>query len=400
MDTWNWCPSSTRKYWRRKDDSDRAARKGSRTVLIILAAYLVVLWLLFSKLKLVRLGWVSGSIAGLIGALILAVFLGLLNSLAPSGRLTVAGRVVEVIPNVAGQVIAIPVKPNVPVKAGAILFQIDPAPYRFKVTQGEAGLAASKQQAQQLKANYEQASATVDGLVRQLAYNTKRLSDMRTLARDQAATEFREQDVQVQQETVAAQLQAARAAQMSAKLALDSEINGVNTSVIQNQAALDNARWELDQTTIRAPADGYVTVMALTVGDRALPARAAMSFVVSSEIVLIGMFAQNGFQTIKHGAQVQLVFDDRPGRIYEATITDIPRGVGQGQIAVSGTLARTTAIGGASTFPAQMSIPAGIERDTLHLGMSGTATAYSEKAGVIGILASILLWINAYTAYL
>ena len=369
-------------------------------MLIILAAYLVVLWLLFSKLKLVRLGWVSGSIAGLIGALILAVFLGLLNSLAPSGRLTVAGRVVEVIPNVAGQVIAIPVKPNVPVKAGAILFQIDPAPYRFKVTQGEAGLAASKQQAQQLKANYEQASATVDGLVRQLAYNTKRLSDMRTLARDQAATEFREQDVQVQQETVAAQLQAARAAQMSAKLALDSEINGVNTSVIQNQAALDNARWELDQTTIRAPADGYVTVMALTVGDRALPARAAMSFVVSSEIVLIGMFAQNGFQTIKHGAQVQLVFDDRPGRIYEATITDIPRGVGQGQIAVSGTLARTTAIGGASTFPAQMSIPAGIERDTLHLGMSGTATAYSEKAGVIGILASILLWINAYTAYL
>jgi multidrug resistance efflux pump len=369
-------------------------------MVIIVVLYLLLLWLLFSKLKLVRLGWVSGIIAGLIGALILAVFLGLLNYLAPSGRLTVAGRVVEVIPNVAGQVIAIPVKPNVPVKAGDVLFQIDPAPYRFKVTQGEAALAASKQQAQQLKANYEQASATVDGLVTQLAYNTKRLSDMQTLARNQAATEFREQDSQVQQETVAAQLQAAKAAQLSAKLALDSEINGVNTSVIQNQAGLENARWELEQTTIRAPSDGYVTVMALTVGDRALPARAALSFVVSNEIVLIGMFAQNGFETIKPGAQVQMVFDDRPGRIYEATITEIPRGVGQGQVAVSGTLARTTAIGGASTFPAQIAIPAALERDTLRLGMSGTATAYSEKAGVIGILAWMLLWVSAYTAYL
>jgi multidrug resistance efflux pump len=373
---------------------------GSQAVIIIAVLYLILLWLLFSKLKLVRLGWLTGIIAGLIGALIIAVFLGLLNYLTPSGRLTVTGRVVEVIPNVAGQVIAIPVVPNVSVKAGAVLFQIDPVPFRFKVMQAEAALAASKQQAEQLKANYQQASATVEGLVAQLAFNTKRLSDMQTLARQQAATEFREQDVQVQQETVAAQLQAAKAAQLSAKLALDSEINGVNTSVIQNQASLDNTKWELDQTTVRAPSDGYVTVMALAVGDRALPARAAMSFIVTDEIMLIGMFAQNGFQTIKRGTAVKLVFDDRPGQIYPATITDIPRGVGQGQIAVSGTLARTTAIGGASTFPAQISIPADLERDTLRLGMSGTATAFAENAGVIGILASILLWVSAYAAYL
>jgi multidrug resistance efflux pump len=38
----------------------------------------------------------------------------------------VAGRVVEVTPNVTGQIVAIPVKPNVPVKKGDVLFQIDP----------------------------------------------------------------------------------------------------------------------------------------------------------------------------------------------------------------------------------------------------------------------------------
>jgi hypothetical protein len=32
--------------------------------------------------------------------------------------------------------------------------------------------------------------------------------------------------------------------------------------------------------------------------------------------------------------------------------------------------------------------------------MTGNATAFSEKAGVIGLLATILVWISAYTAYL
>ena len=65
---------------------------------------------------------------------------------------------------------------------------------------------------------------------------------------------------------------------------------------------------------VRAPADGYVTLVTLTVGDRALQARSVMSFVVENEITIVGMFSQNGFQTIKVGAPVDVVFDNAPGR--------------------------------------------------------------------------------------
>jgi multidrug resistance efflux pump len=307
---------------------------------------------------------------------------------------------VEVTPNVTGQIVAIPVKPNVPVKANDVLFQIDPVPFQYKVSQLQASLAAAKQQTEILKSNYEQATANVAGLTAQLAYNKKRLADIETLAADEANTQFQAQDKQVQYETVSAQLIAARAAQQSARLAMDSEIGGVNTSVAQLQAQLDNANWELSQTDVRAPADGYVTVVALTVGDRALQARSAMSFIVEKEITLVGMFSQNGFQTIKDGAAVEIVFDNAPGRIYHARITAIPKGIGQGQIAVSGTLARTTALGGATAFPAEISIPDGMNRDSLRLGMSGSATAFAANAGVIGLLASILVWVSSYTAYL
>ena len=88
--------------------------------------------------------------------------------------------------------------------------------------------------------------------------------------------------------------------------------------------------WELSQTTIRAPADGYVTVVALTVGDRALQARSVMSFIVEKEITLVGMFSQNGFQTIKEGAAVDIVFDNVPGRIYHARIARFRRASARG----------------------------------------------------------------------
>ena len=132
---------------------------------------------------------------------------------------------------------------------------------------------------------------------------------------------------------------------------MDSEIGGVNTTVAKIEAQLADAKWELEQTTVRAPADGAVTLLALTVGDRALQARAVMSFIITDEVMLIGMFSPNAFETVKPGAVVKLVFDDRPGRIYNAKIVEIPLGVGQGQVAVSGTLARSGSITGAKAFP-------------------------------------------------
>lgn len=369
-------------------------------MLIILTIYLVLTWVVFSKLKLVRWGWASGTVTVFIGGFILAVFLALFNYLTPSGNFTVVSRVIEVTPNVSGQVTAIPVKPNVPVKAGTVLFKIDPAPFEYKVKQLEASLAQARQQVKQLAASYDQANANVEGLTKQVAFHAKRLADMHTLAGQQVTSAFREQDTQVQYETVYAQLEAAKAARENAKLAMDSEIGGVNTTVAQIEAQLGHARWELEQTTITAPGDGYVTVLSLGVGDRVVPARSVLSFIIMNDVTIVGMFSPNGFRTIKPGAEVKLVFDNDPGRIHAAKIVTIPEGIGQGQIATSGMLARAGSIGGAKAYPAVISIPESLDRSTLRLGMPGSATVFAENAGVIGLLMSILVWISSYTAYL
>ena len=110
------------------------------------------------------------------------------------------------------------------------------------------------------------------------------------------------------------------------------------------------------------------------------------------------LFSQDGFQTVKVGTPVEIVFDNDPGRVYRSSVAAIPTGIGQSQIAVSGAQARTTTFGGAATFPAEISVPKDMSRESLRLGMSGSATAFSSNAGVTGLLCSILLWISAYTA--
>jgi hypothetical protein len=63
-------------------------------------------------------------------------------------------------------------------------------------------------------------------------------------------------------------------------------------------------------------------------------------------------------------------------------------------------LAKSGSIGGAKTYPAQISIPNSMDRAQLRLGMPGTATVFADNAGVVRTLMSILVWVSAYTAYL
>ena len=56
---------------------------------------------------------------------------------APQGPALVVRNSVQIVPNVAGEVIEVPVDPNKPLKAGDVLFRIDPVPYKAQVDASE-----------------------------------------------------------------------------------------------------------------------------------------------------------------------------------------------------------------------------------------------------------------------
>ena len=80
-----------------------------------------------------------------------APFVGFLNYLVRTGRVVVISRVVEVTPNVSGQITEFAVKANSLVKADAVLFRIDPAPYEAQVRTIEAQLGFQDFRLSQMK---------------------------------------------------------------------------------------------------------------------------------------------------------------------------------------------------------------------------------------------------------
>ncbi|MEM8679205.1 MAG: efflux RND transporter periplasmic adaptor subunit [Planctomycetota bacterium] len=80
---------------------------------------------------------------------------------APSGPVNVFQYVIEIVPNVTGEVIEVPIEPLAPLEPEDVLFRIDPIPYQAKVDELEAQLAAAIQNVDVLNAAVEAADATV-----------------------------------------------------------------------------------------------------------------------------------------------------------------------------------------------------------------------------------------------
>src|SRR5262245_24117631 len=101
---------------------------------LTIGTYGVLCWLVFAKFKLVPVTTytVCTAILGGLGILaLLYVFLSTFHPVSHDGRLY--GPVIQIVPNVRGTVVEVPVQANVPIKAGEVLFKIDPQPFQVEV---------------------------------------------------------------------------------------------------------------------------------------------------------------------------------------------------------------------------------------------------------------------------
>jgi len=252
-----------------------------------------------------------------------------------------------VIPVVGGQVIEVPVTPNAPLKKGDVLFRIDPRPYQYTVDQKKASLAEAKQTVLQLKAALDAANSAVTGAEasrdRSLqAFQKFQQSNENSKSSGRGAV-YSELEVENRRGiylTSEAAVDTARAQAAQAKLAYESEINGTNPTVARLEAELANAQYELDQTTIRAPSDGFVTQVFLRPGMMAnpLPLRPVMVFMNSEDRILTAAFIQNSLQRVRVGDDAEVAFKAVPGKIFKARVQQVIDVMAQGQLQPSGAL--------------------------------------------------------------
>lgn len=309
-----------------------------------------------------------------------------------------------IIPYVRGEVIDVPVQPNSPVKKGDILFKIDPRPYEFAVKSKTAALAEAEQGVKQLQAAYNAALADVKESAAQRDRAKKSFERYESANRKGSSQPFSEAQIDTRRQTYLAadaNVSASQARADQAKLALESLIGGTNTTVARLQADLQDAQYDLDQTTVRAPTDGFVTQLFLRPGMMAapLPLRPVMVFLDDQNTTFAASFAQNALQRIRVGDEAEIIFTAVPGRVFKGKVNRIVNALSQGELQPTGALVDPETRMADGRVSAVIDITDDISNYQLPPGSSGEVALYTEHWHHFAMIRRILLRMKSWQNY-
>jgi multidrug resistance efflux pump len=312
-------------------------------VFAITFVYLFLVWLVFIKLKWLRLTPVWGVVSGFF--LIHLIFVPLIGVrfIAPvSNDVVLVRSTVQITPRLEEPTLVteVLVTEGQQVKKGDPLIRLDRSIYEYQVQEAEAALAEAKQNVKILAADVDVAMQDVVRAEASLAYKVAEAARYARLVQSRAASVEDAQRRDTEVEEAQAALAVAKANVARAQAAYDSQIDGVNTGVLQAEANLRQAQFYLDQTEIRAPDDGMIVNLQVQPGMVAgiVRAGAIASFIFDRDPYLLAMYRQENLLYIEPGQDALVALNLYPGKVFKAKVDNIWWASGKGQFTPSGTL--------------------------------------------------------------
>lgn len=244
---------------------------------------------------------------------------------------------VQIAPEVTGQVEFVGVTDNRAVKKGEVLFRIDREPFEIAVRSAEANLASAIQSADVAEVEIEVARASLNKQRVDLATSRELGGIINDLVDEGALA--RTQGIRATADTAKSQADLARgqAEVVRAQRRLG-ETGAGNVAVRQAMASLDQARLNLRNTTVVAPADGVVTNLRLAVGQYVGTGQPLLSFINSGPRWISADMRENQLGNVEPGNRVLVVLDEEPGSVFEGSVDSIGWGVTKGGEAPTGQL--------------------------------------------------------------
>ncbi len=241
------------------------------------------------------------------------------------------------------------------------------------------------------------------------------------LVKTGAGPRFDLEKAQTNVDELNAQLAAARAAEQEVKEKLGGRVNGVWSTIAQTRAQiataraqvqvaqaqvettraqLATARWDLEQTTMRAPANGTMVNVMLRPGFfvAGMPFNEVMTL-VDNEYQIFALFGQNELHQVEPHNEAEITLDTYPGRIIKAHVDSVIWAQGQGQVDASGDLPRTTFVPPPGRFPVKLVVADKDKEVFLAAGARGAAAIYTEHLAIIHIIRKVLLRVQSYFDY-
>jgi multidrug resistance efflux pump len=124
------------------------------------------------------------------------------------------------------------------------------------------------------------------------------------------------------------------------------------------------------------------------------PSRAVLTFVDTSELVIGAQFQQKSLINVKQGDKALVNFPALPGQVFEAQVVMIPGAIGNAQALASGQLPTVQQLSTTRLYPVYISLPQEFPDELRKVGIAASVTIHTEGAGVVGIVAVVLQWVN------
>ena len=251
----------------------------------------------------------------------------------------VGALVIPVASEVAGRVIRVNVHNNQIVKAGDVVFEVDPAPYKIAVDRARADLETTRRQLGASTAGIASAQAALRAAQ---ANETKARQENQRLEglyrEDPGTISVRVLDAsRTSREAAISQTAAARAEVERAK---ETEGGGedVNAKLRSAATALEKAELDLSNTQTRARSAGLITDLRTDVGQFAAAGSPVMTLITIQDIWITADMTENNLGLVRPDTPVSIVLDAVPGEVFEGHVRSVGYGISVGQPTPPGTL--------------------------------------------------------------
>ncbi|MFP8399708.1 HlyD family secretion protein [Raoultella ornithinolytica] len=372
--------------------------------LLIVLTYVAIAWAVFKIFRIPVNQWTLATAA--LGGIFLVSALILLMNYNHPYTFTAQKAVISIpiTPQVTGIVSTVTDKTNQRVNKGDVLFTIDPVRYQARVDRLQADLVTALHSINTLKAQLSEAQANT---VRVSAERDRLYKDyQRYLKGSQARVNpFSESDIDNARQNYLAQdalLKASVAEQAQIQSQLDSMVGGEQSQVVSLRAQLAEAKYNLDQTVIRAPSNGYVTQVLIRPGTyaAALPLRPVMVFIPEQKRQIVAQFRQNSLLRLKPGDDAEVVFNALPGQVFHGKLTNILPVVPGGSYQAQGALQSLTVLPGTDGVLATIELDPNADVDSLPDGIYAQVAVYSDHFSHVSVMRKVLLRMTSWMHYL
>ena len=372
--------------------------------LLIVLTYVAIAWAVFKIFRIPVNQWTLATAA--LGGIFLVSALILLMNYNHPYTFTAQKAVISIpiTPQVTGIVSTVTDKTNQRVNKGDVLFTIDPVRYQARVDRLQADLVTALHSINTLKAQLSEAQANT---VRVSAERDRLYKDyQRYLKGSQARVNpFSESDIDNARQNYLAQdalVKASVAEQAQIQSQLDSMVGGEQSQVVSLRAQLAEAKYNLDQTVIRAPSNGYVTQVLIRPGTyaAALPLRPVMVFIPEQKRQIVAQFRQNSLLRLKPGDDAEVVFNALPGQVFHGKLTNILPVVPGGSYQAQGALQSLTVLPGTDGVLATIELDPNADVDSLPDGIYAQVAVYSDHFSHVSVMRKVLLCMTSWMHYL